>query len=185
MHATNLFAASYSGMVTTLQLTHSHLGNYSLDAIASSKACTPAPSWFALDSHRGVLYCSGVAADSTGTIHSLAIEANGSLTALDEVPTAGGAAASAIYGHGEALGLLICTSLPFLSITNSDWKTTEWLCGSGIGAAGGTIGTHSIRNSTNLTTIQTSTLTISAPGPNPTQNMAHADEVILIRVGSL
>ena len=46
-----------------------------------------------LDSHRDVLYCSGVTVGSTGTIHLLAIEASGNLTAMDEVPTAGGAAA--------------------------------------------------------------------------------------------
>lgn len=58
-----------------------------------------------LDKERDVIYCSGVTADSTGILHSLSIEANGSLSALDEIPTAGGAAASAIYGDDDALGV--------------------------------------------------------------------------------
>jgi 6-phosphogluconolactonase (cycloisomerase 2 family) len=50
--------------------------------------------------------------------------------------------------------------------------------GSGVGNTGGSIGTYDIRNPRNLTTIQTTTLTISAPGPNPTQNLAHAHEIL-------
>lgn len=108
MHPPKLFAASYSGAVTTLQLTSSaSSGNstYNLEAIASSKACTPAPSWLTLDKTHDVLYCSGVTANSTGILHSLSIEANGSLNELDEIPTAGGAAASATYGDDKALGV--------------------------------------------------------------------------------
>ena len=74
--------------------------------------------------------------------------------------------------------LLTCTSVSFLSVTDSGWNTTDWLCGSGIGAISGLIGTYDIQTPTNLTTIQTSTLTISAPGPNPAQNTVHAHEVI-------
>ena len=100
-----LFAASYLGVITTLELSHSPSEGYSLESIASSKACTPAPSWLTLDSLRNTLYCTGVTATSTGLLHSLSIQENGTLVAIDETPTPNQAAYSAIYGRDQALGV--------------------------------------------------------------------------------
>lgn len=49
---------------------------------------------------------------------------------------------------------------------------------SGIGSTGGSIGTYDVQTPGNLSTMQTATFTLSAPGPNPTQSLPHEHEVI-------
>lgn len=101
--ATYLYVSSYSGFVTTLNLTGT-----ALETVAATDACGTSPSWLTLDPTDGVLYCAdeGFGTWPDGTIVSLATNDDGTLGPLDAQTTLVGGVSTQIYGS-EGNGLAV------------------------------------------------------------------------------
>ncbi|KAM0327990.1 hypothetical protein ACHAQA_005389 [Verticillium albo-atrum] len=82
-----LYTASYSGIVTALNLTLHPDADATLRLVSSSTACAPNPSWLTLDADASVLYCTdeGLSADH-GSVSALNVS-NGGLALLGRVDT--------------------------------------------------------------------------------------------------
>lgn len=97
--ATILFAADYSGNITTLSLTSSG-SNYTLEAIHTSDGCAPNPSWLTIDPARGYLYCLNEGLSSpNGSLASFSINSDGSLKQITNQTTPNGPVSGIIYGE--------------------------------------------------------------------------------------
>lgn len=95
--ATRLYAASYGGSVSSLNLTMSN-GSYGLSTLSQTTDCGSSPSWLMLDHSNHVLYCLDEALDApNGTIATFRTHANGTLTKLAHLKTPAGPVMSAIY----------------------------------------------------------------------------------------
>ncbi|CAI7642746.1 unnamed protein product [Penicillium palitans] len=95
--ATKLYAASYSGTVTTLSPQRAN-GSYDLSIVAQTKDCGASPSWLTLDNEHDLMLClnEGLGA-SKSSLTSFRVNANGSLTTLDVLETVSGPVMSALY----------------------------------------------------------------------------------------
>ena len=101
-----LFVGSYAGTISTLELYQNASGEYSVDLVHSTRVCSPTPSWITLDFDHRLIYCTeGGRETATGTLYSLRIQPDGSLVELGKVLVPIGAAHSAIYDGGNALGV--------------------------------------------------------------------------------
>ncbi|KAI1431888.1 putative isomerase YbhE [Xylaria sp. CBS 124048] len=95
-----LYAASYAGTVTTLDL---NLGG-GLRTIASTNACGVRPSWLAVDHAEPYVYCLDEAWDQpSGTVKSFHAEEDGSLSLIDGVELIAGPVSIAEFGAGLAI----------------------------------------------------------------------------------
>lgn len=103
--ATYLYVSSYSGVVSTLNLTQSADGA-TLDVIATSEECGSSPSWLTLDG--STLYCAdeGFATWPNGTLVTYTTNDDGSLEFLDSEQTFVGGVSSVPYGK-EGNGLAV------------------------------------------------------------------------------
>ena len=98
--ATLLYVASYSGTVTTLNLTIPS-GSPSLRSVASSPGCGSDPSWLTLDKATSTLYCLNEGRSSpNGSLASFGTNLSGSLTLKSSVTTPDGPVSAVIYGKG-------------------------------------------------------------------------------------
>jgi 6-phosphogluconolactonase (cycloisomerase 2 family) len=98
--ASRLFAASYAGLVTTLDLDESQAG-YRLTPISDTNACGASPSWLMPDADNGLLYCLNEAIDgSNATLTSFKVNTNGSLTEIYQLETVTGPVHSRFYSAG-------------------------------------------------------------------------------------
>ncbi len=101
--ATLLYVTSYSGTLTTLNLTTSATSNgthSTLEQVTVSNGCSGNTSWLTLDSANGILYCLDEGFDKpNGTLVSFKTSKNGTLTQLSKVPTIGGPVSAVIYGN--------------------------------------------------------------------------------------
>lgn len=96
--ASNLFAASYSGLVTSLSLTASN-DTYHLDSTFESGECGPDPSWLTIDSNRGLLFCLNEGIEyPNGSLSSFTINSDGSLNHVQNTTTIWGPVSAQIYG---------------------------------------------------------------------------------------
>lgn len=97
-----LYAASFSGTLTTLSLVGSDSkGNASLRAVDTKTDCGPQATWLTLDSRNSVLYCLDESWEPiNGTLTSYKIAADGSLTHLDSILTVDSPVSATIYGEG-------------------------------------------------------------------------------------
>jgi hypothetical protein len=103
--ASRLFVASYSGTITTLEFLGSNSSGYSLGIVEQTKAVSPNPSSLTLDKSRKILYATEPGVNGpNGTLNSLAISSNGSLSLADSMATPQGAANARLYGKGQAIG---------------------------------------------------------------------------------
>ncbi|KAJ5593212.1 hypothetical protein N7537_010116 [Penicillium hordei] len=95
--ATKLYAASYSGTVTTLSPQRAN-GNYELSIVAQTKDCGTSPSWLTLDNEHDLMLClnEGLGA-SNSSLTSFRVNSNGSLTTLDTLDTVSGPVMSTLY----------------------------------------------------------------------------------------
>ncbi|RAK95907.1 putative isomerase YbhE [Aspergillus ibericus CBS 121593] len=162
--ASRLYAASYAGTVTTLSLSQSR-GQYELDTIAQSTDCGVNPSWLMLDSEHRVLYCLDEAVDYTnGTLTSLAIGANGTLTRIVQRETLAGPVMSQFY---SAPGL---PNRKFFAVAHY---------------SGSAVTTYSLDPITGVfNRSQTFTYTLAQPGPNADrQDAPHSHGVIVDPTG--
>ncbi|KAJ9485148.1 hypothetical protein VN97_g8209 [Penicillium thymicola] len=95
--ASKLYAASYSGTVTTLSPRRAN-GSYELSIVAQTKDCGISPSWLTLDSDHDLMLCLNEGlGDSNSSLTSFRINSNGSLTTLDVQETVSGPVMSALY----------------------------------------------------------------------------------------
>ncbi|KAJ5766740.1 uncharacterized protein N7511_004356 [Penicillium nucicola] len=95
--ASHIYAASYSGTVTTLS-PQSKNGSYSLSKVAQTNDCGISPSWLMLDDEENMMLClnEGIGA-ANGSLTSFRANSNGSLTTLDKIETLTGPVMSAVY----------------------------------------------------------------------------------------
>ncbi|KAJ6118992.1 hypothetical protein N7471_013612 [Penicillium samsonianum] len=99
--ATRLYAASYAGLVTSLDLSKSN----ELSTLSQTTECGSNPSWLMLDSPNGVLYCLDEAINApNGTITTLKTHQDGTLTKLAQLKTPAGPVMSAMYSAPGVLG---------------------------------------------------------------------------------
>lgn len=99
--ATNLWISSYGGNITSVQLSHTPTGGYSLKQISTYDE-ENSPSWLTL--HNDVVYCADEGLSSpNGTIASFKPSRSGELTLIDRHPTISGPVSTVPYNHGKAL----------------------------------------------------------------------------------
>ncbi|GJC77930.1 putative 6-phosphogluconolactonase ARB_02015 [Colletotrichum liriopes] len=107
--ATLLYASSYSGAITTLNLTLSanNATQSSLQPISSSNGCAPSPSWLTLDQVNSRLYCTDEGlTTNVGTVSSFATGPDGVLQQLAKTETISGPVSAVIYGDkGQGLAV--------------------------------------------------------------------------------
>ncbi|KAM0431928.1 hypothetical protein ACHAPT_005182 [Fusarium lateritium] len=100
-----LYVASYSGVVTTLNITAVRQQGavaVALPRVSTTEACAGSPSWLALAGWNSLLYCldEGLADGKNGSLVSFKTNQDGSLTLLDKVSTVAGPVSAAWYGNG-------------------------------------------------------------------------------------
>lgn len=104
--ASLLYASSYDGKVSTLNLTDA-AGSDSPSAmkiVTTSKGCGANPSWLQLDHANAMLYCVDEGFDTGGSLSALRTNDDGSLTALDTESTKVSPVSAVFFGnHGLAM----------------------------------------------------------------------------------
>lgn len=96
-----LYVSSYSGKVTSLNLTSATGAAGSVPAmkdIGSSTGCGDNPSWLTLDHANAVLYCVDEGFNTGGALASLRTNSDGSLTSLNKVGTKAGPVSAVFFG---------------------------------------------------------------------------------------
>ncbi|KAH6710216.1 Lactonase, 7-bladed beta-propeller-domain-containing protein [Verticillium dahliae] len=150
-----LYASSYSGTVTALNLTLTSDGNATLRLVSESKACAPSPSWLTLDANDSVLYCTneGLMTDH-GSVSAFNVS-NGRLTLLGKVDTVIGPVSAVQYGD-EGRGLAVAQYI------------------------GSSLTTINVTTLSALTLLNTTTFTLPSPGPVPSRQEApHPHQVAI------
>ncbi|KAL4864477.1 hypothetical protein BDV12DRAFT_188906 [Aspergillus spectabilis] len=95
--ASQLYAASYAGTVTSLGLSKHNDSSYQLTALFQTYDCGPSPSWLTLDGENDVLYCLDEGIDRpNATLTSFKPFSNGTLTKINQLQIPG-PVASAFY----------------------------------------------------------------------------------------
>jgi 6-phosphogluconolactonase (cycloisomerase 2 family) len=104
--ATNLYVSSYSGTITSLQLTPSPDGSYSLRQVAVNNGSEPNPSWLTKDHYNDVIYCvdEGLTIPN-GSLSSYRTSRSGVLTQIDRHTVISGPVSSVVYNGGKALAV--------------------------------------------------------------------------------
>ncbi|KAM0503567.1 hypothetical protein D7B24_004724 [Verticillium nonalfalfae] len=154
-----LYASSYSGTVTALNLTLTSDGNATLRLVSESKACAPSPSWLTLDASDSVLYCTdeGLMADH-GSVSAFNVS-NGRLALLGKVDTVIGPVSAVKYGD-EGRGLAVAQYI------------------------GSSLTTINVTTLSALTLLNTTTFTLPSPGPVPSRQEApHPHQVAIDPTG--
>ncbi|KAM5348143.1 hypothetical protein ACJ41O_007967 [Fusarium nematophilum] len=105
-----LYVASYSGIVTTLNLSRTgwHDRLVALGHVSSTDGCAGSPSWLTLDHQSSVLYCTdeGLRDGKHSSLASFRTSEDGSLTLLGKVSTAVGSVSAVVYGKsGDGLAV--------------------------------------------------------------------------------
>lgn len=100
-YAARLFVSSYSGNITTIDVTDVK-DRVDLKAVAFSRACAPSPSWLQYDSKESILYCAdeGLSTPQSATFVSLKAEKSGALTPLGNITTLNGGVNTVRYSDG-------------------------------------------------------------------------------------
>ncbi|KAF2456397.1 Lactonase, 7-bladed beta-propeller-domain-containing protein [Lineolata rhizophorae] len=156
--AATLFASHYSGTVHTLTLDGS-----SLSISNTIEACGGMPSWLTYDAPGKTLYCS----DETwifgnGSISSIAVADDGSLTETANAPTIGGDVANVLYGGDDGRS--------YIAIAH--YQTS-------------TVSTFALPLSADAPALQSFTYAMDEPGPNRyRQDAPHPHEVLLDPTGA-
>ncbi|OLN97634.1 putative 6-phosphogluconolactonase-like protein 1 [Colletotrichum chlorophyti] len=156
--ATLLYTSSYSGSITTLNLTLSGTNGTqsTLRAISSSNGCAPSPSWLTLDQPNSRLYCTDEGLTTNhGSVSSFKTGLDGTLEQLAKIDTISGPVSAVIFGNkGQGL-----------AIAQYGGSSVSWF---------------DISNPAALTAVKSETFNMSGPGPNPSRQEApHPHEVLL------
>lgn len=100
-----LYVASYSGLVTTLNLSVAEYRDtpVKLETLSTTDGCAGSPSWLTLDWYNGVLYCTdeGLKDGKHGSFASFATHENGTLTPLAKTSTVLGPVSAVMYGEWD------------------------------------------------------------------------------------
>lgn len=100
----NLFVSSYIGTISTLQLSKSSNGSYSLNTLSVNNVTKDHPSWLHKDPNNGVLYCLNEGLNlNNGSISSFTIGDNGVLSLLGNGLTISGPVSSVLFNQGRTL----------------------------------------------------------------------------------
>ncbi|TEA16855.1 putative 6-phosphogluconolactonase [Colletotrichum sidae] len=155
---TILYVSSYSGAITTLNLTLSgvNASQSTLQTLSSSNGCSPSPSWLALDHPNSKLYCTdeGLTTDH-GTVSSFKTGPDGKLEQLAKVNTISGPVSAVQFGEKGA----------GLAIAQYGGSSVSWF---------------DISNPAAITPVKSETFKMSGPGPNPSRQEApHPHEVLI------
>ncbi|PLB55723.1 putative isomerase YbhE [Aspergillus steynii IBT 23096] len=161
--AANLYATHYSGSVYTLSLEGGDDG-YSLSVASDLKTCGPMPSWITLDPESKLLYCSDENGDasSNGSLTSLAIGEDGSLTEAAKTDAAPGGGVNSIIYTGE-------DGSKYLAIAHY---------------GGSALSTFSLPLDADAEPLQVFHYELTKPGATPQQGASHPHQVILDPSGS-
>ncbi|KAL0769424.1 hypothetical protein CaCOL14_008732 [Colletotrichum acutatum] len=156
--ATLLYASSYSGAITTLNLTLSgtNATQSTLRSLSSSNGCAPSPSWLQLDKANARLFCTDEGlTTNVGTVSSFKTDADGVLEQLAKTETISGPVSAVVFGEkGQGL-----------AIAQYGGSSVSWF---------------DISSPAALTAVKSETFNMSAPGPNPSrQDAPHPHEVFL------
>jgi len=102
--ATTLYVSSYAGTITSLQLSQTASGSYSLSQVAVNNGSAPNPSWLTLDEFNHVVYCldEGLTVPN-GSIASYSTSKSGELTQIDRHSVISGPVNSVVFNGGKAL----------------------------------------------------------------------------------
>ncbi|KUI57804.1 hypothetical protein VP1G_05085 [Cytospora mali] len=104
--ATNLYVSSYSGTVTSLSLTVSNDGTYSLEQLAVNDGAAPSPSFLLLNGENNILYATDENVDGgNGSISAYTTLSDGSLARIDRQVTLPGTVHLAFYNDRKNLVL--------------------------------------------------------------------------------
>lgn len=99
--ASKLYAASYAGAVTTLELGRSDAG-YELKTISDTTDCGPNPSWLMLNDNKSLLFCLDEGLNGpNGTLTSFEVGSDGSLSKVHQLQTVLGPVQSHLYTAGD------------------------------------------------------------------------------------
>lgn len=100
-HASQLFASSYDGTVSSLALTPGNgTGNTTgqLRVTAQSSHCGSSPSWMMLDAPNDILYCLDEGLNAAhGTLATFQTKPDGSLVPLQQLQTVSGPVMAGLY----------------------------------------------------------------------------------------
>ncbi|KAL0933092.1 extracellular aldonolactonase [Colletotrichum truncatum] len=156
--ASILFASSYSGDITTLNLTLSgeNATQSTLQALSSSNGCGPSPSWLTLDKSNSRLYCTdeGLTTDH-GSVSSFTTGPDGKLEQLAKVNTTVGPVSAVLFGEKNN----------GLAIAQYGGSSVSWF---------------DVSNKAAITPVKSERFTMAGPGPNPSRQEApHPHEVLL------
>jgi 6-phosphogluconolactonase (cycloisomerase 2 family) len=104
--AVNLYVSSYAGTITSLQLSHSSHGSYSLTQVAVNEGSAPNPSWLTKDEYNDVVYCvdEGLTVPN-GSLASYKTSPSGQLTKIDRHTVISGPVSSVVYNGGRGLAV--------------------------------------------------------------------------------
>lgn len=105
--ATNLYVSSYNNKITTLSLTQdSSSRSYALSETHTSSACPDSPSWLQIDTTRSLLFCVNEGFNTVnGSISSLSISSDGSLSEINVLDTPPGPVNSAYFANRRGLAI--------------------------------------------------------------------------------
>lgn len=101
-----LYASSYDGKVTTLNLTETAGTDnpQPIHQVATSDGCGDNPSWLTLDHAGALLYCVDEGYETGGGISALRTNDDGSLTHLNTKATKASPVSAVLFGnHGLAM----------------------------------------------------------------------------------
>ncbi|KAL9046125.1 MAG: hypothetical protein Q9214_000955 [Letrouitia sp. 1 TL-2023] len=162
LSATRLYVSSYTGIITTLDLTETHAG-YNLERLTTTGGCSPNATWLHLDTKHHNLYCLDEGVVSTnGSLTSFKIDPkSGSLKQVQHGPIFAAPVHAAIYTtpHGTQL----------LAIAHYASALTTWKLDPS---------TASFTSCQNFTFPQNSTFNETYPGPNADrQSASHPHQV--------
>jgi len=106
---TMIYVSSYSGNITTVEVTPNGNRSVLLETIHMNPGCAPNPSWLTLDQHTSTLYCAdeGLSTPTNATFSSFQTSPyrNGTISLLSRITTLNGGVYSKIYGSGNVLAI--------------------------------------------------------------------------------
>ncbi|KAL4942380.1 hypothetical protein BDV06DRAFT_211888 [Aspergillus oleicola] len=165
--ASRLYAASYDGKVTELELSPRSASNtdISLTSVSQRDECGTSPSWLMLDGDHGILYCLDEGVNlPKGGITSFKKNADGSPTKVEQHQTITGPVSSAFYSPANA------SHLQFFAVAHY---------------AGSAVTTYAVDRTTgHFNHSQTFNFTMSGPGPDVSrQDAPHPHGVFIDPTG--
>ncbi|KAI1335828.1 putative isomerase YbhE [Xylariaceae sp. FL0016] len=160
-----LYVSSYAGTITTLKLSlpdGDAAAAATLESISISEGgCGVNPSWLTLDYSKNLLFCTDEGLnEKTGSLASLSINPNGSLTSLAKLEVILGPVSLAQYG------------------TDGDGLAAAHYSGSSVSAV-------AVTPEGDLQLVQNETYVLDQPGPDPSRQEApHPHEALLDPTGA-